>query len=81
MIENEIFEEELENRFAFYDNQHNGVVSQAQFKDVMNSIGIILTLPELIKAVRSLGTSKNEIKYSDVVERLKGIEVTEISKQ
>lgn len=58
------------------------MVSQAQFKDVMNGIGIILTLPELIKAVRSLSSNtKNEIKYTDLVEKLKKIEVAESYKE
>lgn len=81
MIENDIYEEELENRFVFYDQHHSGVVSQVQFKDVMNGVGIILTLPELIKAVRSLGTNKNEIKYVAFVEKLKSTEVTEVGRQ
>ena len=60
MLENEVYEEELENRFAFYDNKHSGVIAQAQFKDVLTSIGVVLTLPELIKAVKSVGSqSKN----------------------
>lgn len=68
MLEHNVFEEELENRFEFYDSDHSGVINQPQFKDVLNSLGIVLTLPELIKAMRSLSSNnKNEIRYADIV--------------
>lgn len=48
---------------------------------MLNSLGIILTLPELIKAVRSFSSSnKNEIRYSALVDQLRSVEVTEMDR-
>lgn len=48
---------------------------------MLNSLGIIMTLPELIKAMRGLSSGgKNEIRYSDIVDKLRKIEISDLSR-
>lgn len=64
MIDNEIFEDELLNRFGFYDNKGTGFIDQTEFKNVLAEIGVSLTLNELIKIVRVFPiNSHNQINY------------------
>ncbi len=71
MIDNEIYEDELFNKFQFYDPKKSGFIDQTEFKNVLGQIEISLTLSELIKIVKVFPiNSKNQIDYREFVNRL-----------
>lgn len=71
MIDNEIFEDDLLNKFGFYDGKGTGFIDQTEFKNVLAEIGVSLTLNELIKIVRIFPiNSQNQINYREFAQRL-----------
>lgn len=71
MIDMEIYEDELLNRFNFYDSNNSGFIDQTEFKNVLAEIGVPLTLSELIKVVKVFPINhKNQIDYRNFVDRL-----------
>ena len=80
MIQKDIFEEELLNKFEVYDSKRVGEINQSYFKDVLTSLGIHLTVTEIIKSMSQLSKSNQTINYKDFINRLKEIQVEDLQK-
>jgi Ca2+-binding EF-hand superfamily protein len=69
-------EEQLTNKFRFYDRQDSGFVEQTDFKTVLSELGVSLSLPELVKLVRFVPiNAKNHLDYNYVVDKLTSTEL------
>lgn len=71
MREQAVTEEQLTNKFRFYDREGSGYIEQADFKTVLGELGVSVTLNELLKLVKfvPLG-AQNRLDYNYVVDQL-----------
>lgn len=66
-----VMEEEFENKLRFYDSGKTGYIDQTDLKQVLGSLGVSLTLSELVKIVKVFPINEhNQIHYLTLIDKL-----------